>query len=504
MASTAVGTNVPQSEPPAQQPPAQQPPAQQPPPLVYVERQPQLANPHVPMKAPTLIQEAIAGSHIDVWKTPVFSKWGMFAFTLFFGGFGLHYVMLRAPILAVLFVIVNSLTWGYWWYYDLIQLAFTSVEDLNLHGMGSPFLFQYAVAVGMWTGGSTPGAKLQRGGELKGKTIPAVESPSSTGTTSIPKKKDNGDVPLADRVANFVEKILSMILGLFSKPPEREPLTLNEKKVIQNPFTHSLWVFLFLLFAPIGPVSSAIAGDMWSAILHIFDPLMFITFFFNAIQAIVNPLDFFISGVYRPLFYRMLNFGFEMNGQSTFLQMAKIPDTREVPNLVEPPVELAKDLGGILGKASEMVPAAGLGGAAMSAAGSLAATAKAGAAATQATVGSIEADARKKQAEAKLIEAQAAALLAKTGASTNTSEDKVSNGIRQAKLPSNTNKIDQTGSLLPQASGLVQRGGGSKNTSDSLSLGVIGAVLVGGLLLGVSRNGFFQGKDDSPPNAGRV
>jgi len=424
---------------------------------------PSMPNSYSPMKAPALIQEAIAGSHIDVWKTPVFSKWGMFFFTLIFGNFGLHYVMLRAPILAVLFVIVNSLTWGYWWYYDLLQLAFTSVDDLNVHGMGSPFLFQYAVAVGMWTGGSTPGPKVQKGGEFQGTTSPA-------GATTLPKEKETADIPLADRVSNLVEKLLSMILGIFSKPPEREPLTLNENKVIQNPFTHSLWVFLFLLFAPIGPVSSAIAGDMWSAFLHCIDPLMFLTFFMNAIQAIVNPLDLFIGGVYRPLFYRMLNFGFEMNGQSNFLQMAKVPETREVPNLIQAPVNLAKEIGGIGAKASEMVPAAGLGGAAMTAAGSLAATVKAGAAATQASVGTIEADAEKKKAEADLLKAQAEAL--------------------RAKNPSTSNTQPR----------VVQRGGGPPHQpTDSLSLGVIGAVLAGGLLLGVSRN-VFQGKDDSPPN----
>jgi hypothetical protein len=456
---------------------------------VKSDAQPSFLHSYTPMKAPSLIQEAIAGSHIDVWKTPVFSKWGMFLFTFFFGGFGLHYVMLRAPILAVVFLIVNSITWGYWWYYDLIQLAFTSVDDLNLHGMGSPFLFQYAVAVGMWTGGSTPGAKIQKGGQFQG----TVKAPMPAATSGLPKEKDAGDLPLADRVANLIEKLLSMILGVFSKSPERVPLTLNENKVIQNPFTHSLWVFLFLLFAPIGPVSSAIAGDMWSAILHIFDPLMFITFFFNAMQAILNPMDFFIGGVYRPLFYRMLNFGFELNGQSSFLQMANIPETREVPNLIQTPVQLAKEIGGVAGKASEMVPAAGLGGAAMSAAGSLAATARAGAAATQATVGTIQADARKKEAEAKLIEAQAAALLAKTGQAVQPQQPQQPT---KPQTPSNPEK----GSLPLQKGGFVQRGTG---TTDSLSLGVIGAVLVGGLLLGASRN-VFQGKDDSPPNTGRV
>ena len=468
--------------------------AQEPP----IYSKPTMPNSHTPMKAPALIQEAIAGSHIDVWKTPAFSKWGMFFFTLMFGSFGLHYVMLRAPILAVLFVIVNSLTWGYWWYYDLIQLAFTSVDDLNLHGLGSPFLFQYAVAVGMWTGGSTAPAapaksKVQRGGD--GSSPPA-------GVSAQSKEKETVDLPLADRVSNLVEKVLSMILGIFSKSPEREPLTLNEHKVIQNPFTHSLWVFIFLLFAPIGPVSSAIAGDMWSALLHCIDPLMFITFFFNGIQAILNPLDFFIGGVYRPLFYRVLNFGFEMNGQSSFLQMAKVPETREVPNLIHTPVQLAKEFGGIAGKASEMVPAAGLGGAAMSAAGSLAATAKAGAAATQATVGTIEADAEKKKAEADLLKAQAEALRGKTGLAKgpNTAEE------QEEKAGAGAGAAPQGNQVSIQRGGFVQRGGSPPQPTDSLSLGVIGAVLAGGLLLGASRTALnvFQGKDDSPPNARRV
>ena len=74
------------------------------------------------------------------------------------------------------------------------------------------------------------------------------------------------------------------------------------------------------------------------------------------------------------------------------------------------------------------------------------------------------------------------------------------------------NKIADASLLTAQAAaapkvqkgGFVQRGGGSlEPTKDALSLGVIGAVLLGGLFLGIGRN-VFQGKDDSPPVAGRV
>lgn len=443
-------------------------------------QEPPIPTPYTPMKAPTLIQEAIAGSHVDVWNAPVFSKWGMFFFTLMFGSFGLHYVMLRAPILAVLFIIVNSLTMGYWWYYDLIQLAFTSVDDLNLHGLGSPFLFQYAVAVGMWTGGSDKVApakpKVQRGGD--GSTAKVPSPPADN-----PKSED-----LARGLSGFFKQLLTMVLGTLTQPNPRlplRPLTLNSR-VIENPFGHSIWIFLFLLFLPIGPVSSAIAGDMWGAFLHCIDPLMFLTFFFNAVQVTVNPLNIFVQGMSRPMFWtKLLNIGSHDFGRCTpEFQMILTQEelthkpANEIETVVLPMVNIAEKAGIMLQEVANLIPAAGV----PKVAGAMMKTA-------DAAVEAAEGQAKKAAAEARLIDAQAAAIEAK--------------GPTTAGAPANTPKAAGNDALPLQKGGFVQRGGSLPQPTDSLSLGVIGAVLAGGLLLGASRN-VLQGKDDSPPNARRV
>ena len=103
---------------------------------------------------PDFIKEAVAGSHVAVWGEPQYSKFGMLLFTLVFGYFGLHHFMLRSPLTGILCYIVNLYTGGYWYLFDMLQLYETTVDDLNKYGLGSPFLCQFGIAVGMWEGGT--------------------------------------------------------------------------------------------------------------------------------------------------------------------------------------------------------------------------------------------------------------------------------------------------------------------------------------------------------------
>ena len=97
---------------------------------------------------------AVSHTRIEFWKKPQFTRTGMWWFTLVFGFLGLHHVMLRSPQTALIFVIVNLLTLGYPWFYDLIQLSSKDLggmgtEDLNKFGMSHPW-GPLGLAQGMW------------------------------------------------------------------------------------------------------------------------------------------------------------------------------------------------------------------------------------------------------------------------------------------------------------------------------------------------------------------
>jgi hypothetical protein len=490
---------------------------------------------------PEIVKQAVAGSHISVWRQPAFSQSGMLIFTILVGSFGLHHVMLRSPLTAFLFILLNSVTFGYWWMFDIFQLAFDDVEDLNTYGLGSPFLFEFGVAVGMWNEDTkvrkalpvgSASASASASSNNPKETIAVREQPSNdptvnaeAPTTAAPapapaataaarggySQRGGGDPPkpsgspakasvppanpgLAERFGNFMQHLLSMMLTVFNPRPAERPYAVDTSKVIRNPFSHSLWIFLFILCAPIGVISSAIAGDNTSALLHIFDPLMILTFFLNAIDILFNPLEIFMGGVYRPLLYRALNTPFEVRGQSNFLQRATLIPVDEIGNLVKMLTDIFKEGAGAFEKLANFIPAAGVAGlaeAGKDAAGAAVKTAEAAAGAANASVGKIAAETKVQEAQAKLLEAQAAKL---SGGAPNLTKNLSPNA-----------KEDPSKPPQPKSGGFVQRGGGKSPPSfDSLSLGTLGAVVVGGLLLGVSRSNVFQGKDDSPPVARRV
>jgi len=83
---------------------------------------------------------AVSQSRIEFWKKPQYTQSGMWYFTLFFGFFGLHHLLLRSPQTFIFFLIANLFMLGYPWIYDLIQLASEawgglSHEELNKYGL---------------------------------------------------------------------------------------------------------------------------------------------------------------------------------------------------------------------------------------------------------------------------------------------------------------------------------------------------------------------------------
>ena len=68
-----------------------------------------------------------------------------------FGALGLHHYMLRSPQTGMIFFLTNILLCGYPWFYDLVQLSTygESFEDLNEFGVGHPW-GPLGIAQGMW------------------------------------------------------------------------------------------------------------------------------------------------------------------------------------------------------------------------------------------------------------------------------------------------------------------------------------------------------------------
>jgi hypothetical protein len=103
----------------------------------------------------------------------------MWWFTLAFGLLGLHHLFFRSPHTWILFLIVNTLTLGYWWIFDLIQLSNAGGVDLDLYGLESPW-GPLGIAQGMFTEWAKP--------------IPPASSTPSTPSTLPIRQAGQSDV----------------------------------------------------------------------------------------------------------------------------------------------------------------------------------------------------------------------------------------------------------------------------------------------------------------------
>lgn len=101
---------------------------------------------------------AVSHTRIDFWKEQQYTQSGMWWFTLFFGFFGLHHLLLRSPQTAVIFFFANIFLLGYPWFYDLIQLSKSQSSGLNPYGLGHPW-GALGLAQGMWV--ETQGANKE-------------------------------------------------------------------------------------------------------------------------------------------------------------------------------------------------------------------------------------------------------------------------------------------------------------------------------------------------------
>ena len=122
---------------------------------------------------------AVSQTRIEFWKTPQFTQNGMWWFTLFFGFFGLHHLLLRSPQTTILFAIVNMMSFGYLWFYDLIQLSSSGGNDtnsLNTYGLAHPW-GPLGLAQGLWMTPEEAEAKQKEPASEEGPPSPWWFSP---------------------------------------------------------------------------------------------------------------------------------------------------------------------------------------------------------------------------------------------------------------------------------------------------------------------------------------
>uniref|UniRef100_A0A6C0L7E1 TM2 domain-containing protein n=1 Tax=viral metagenome TaxID=1070528 RepID=A0A6C0L7E1_9ZZZZ len=578
---------------------------------------------------PDFIKEAVAGSHVAVWGEPQYSKFGMLLFTLVFGYFGLHHFMLRSPLTGILCYIVNMYTGGYWYLFDLLQLYETSVDDLNEYGLGSPFLCQFGIAVGMWEGGTVKTdeeghviseAIYQRGGGIfsavgslaaKGVAKKAATTTASTAAQQASKQAaqqaaqkasqqaaqqaaqkasqqaaqkaaqpitaaekaaaekaaaakakqqagqkaaadakkasgssgsglgdagvgsglggvasgvgsglggvasgvgsglgamapglaagmsgmggmggmsgmgsdpmlpgsafeppplrfNTGSGSLADTAGNLMAEWMKLIIGwLLSRRPGQEP----KKYPSQFDPASPLWTFLFLLAVPIGPLACIIAGDWWNALFHL-NPLIYIYSIIETIYTLLYPMEVFINGVSRPFPFPQIFINIDVDGQSPYIQRSemKIESPEKSIGVVEPFIRISKYTMALVEGIISYIPMA---------------------------IGPGITAALSKFANAAQITAMAGTSIAGSGLAA------AGTALAGAAKPAPS----MPAAKLPVKPAKVLKGGGEEQTSDlapsdTISVGILAAVLIGGLFLGLGRN--VQGKDDSPPLARRI
>ncbi len=96
--------------------------------------------------------KAWGGSQID----PVVFK----IITVLFGFFGLDHLLLRSPITAILKFLVNIISLGFWYWYDILQV-FTDFDNFKKYGYSLPIFGPAGLGAGLVHDTGTPKAPIE-------------------------------------------------------------------------------------------------------------------------------------------------------------------------------------------------------------------------------------------------------------------------------------------------------------------------------------------------------
>jgi len=263
---------------------------------------------------------AVSQSRKEFWGEPQYTRFGMWLFTLFFGFFGIHHLILRSPQTALMCCLVNIFTFGYWYFYDLIQLSSKEYgglgdDGLNAYGLGSPW-GPLGVAQGMW---------------IQPPSLPKPQQPpSQQGGGSKEPAKPRG--AMAEASGNFALHFFGLFFDWISSTRPVIP------KVIDSD-SKDPWLFLlYSLTIWTGIFPALFAGDTINAFfrltLILLLPILICIIIYDIFLFLVFPADAVFHGMDRPFPYSIFNY-IDLNGHS-----GRITCTKENP--VDP--DAMKDL----------------------------------------------------------------------------------------------------------------------------------------------------------------
>jgi len=394
---------------------------------------------------------AVSQSRKEFWGEPQYTRFGMWLFTLFFGFWGVHHLMLRSPQTALMCCLVNIFTFGYWYFYDLIQLSSKEYgglgdDGLNAYGLGSPW-GPLGIAQGMWI---QPPSLQQPPGQQP----PQPPQPPQQGGSKEPSKPRGA---MAEASGNFALHFFGLLFDWMSSTRPVIPKVMDSD-------TKDPWLFLLYgLTIWTGIFPALFAGDTMNAFfrltLILLFPILICIILYDVFMLLVFPASAMFHGMDRPFPYSIFNY-IDLNGHS-----GRITCTRENPvnpdamkDLLKTYVSLFQEGAALAESGLAYVPAAAPG------------------ALVQQGKEVLDVYVQKMKHDMAMQNAQ-------QGQGTN----------QLTNQP--TNQSQQTNQQKPLP---IQSGGGSLAPFAGL---VTAAVIGGGLFLAASRS-YVEGKDDPPPNTG--
>ena len=86
------------------------------------------------------------------WGAPWYPYWSLIVATVLFGFFGGDHLWLRSPLSGLCKLVVNLLTFGLWYFYDIIQVL-TEADAVQKYGLSAPLLGPVGIGAGMFRSG---------------------------------------------------------------------------------------------------------------------------------------------------------------------------------------------------------------------------------------------------------------------------------------------------------------------------------------------------------------